>query len=298
MTTAIRPADRGDGTFDSSVCTLVTRVRHARYYSPPSVRTELRRAAMRQKARYVWLPLPTSGIAALCPSRPRTCAFVDLCVGVLAAREALSLHSRETAARVRTLAIRVNVPCPSCTLHPHAPVALHAPRRATALALHGPMHDSALSFLAAALLRCPVRYSTPSHLSEAFGVFLSRGPAAAYEDPRRPLCGTLFVRASATRPPSGTGFTAPSGQGPPEINADSVLRPPSLSRPGGHDGRSSIWLRHPTCSLYMMRNVAGPLMTSSQPFAPEPSPQPRSHMQVRHQEPPELAPLPQQRSAP
>lgn len=44
MTTAIRPADRGAGTFDSSVCKLVTRVRHARYYSPPSVRTELRRA--------------------------------------------------------------------------------------------------------------------------------------------------------------------------------------------------------------------------------------------------------------
>ncbi|GGO18679.1 hypothetical protein GCM10011574_43530 [Microbispora bryophytorum] len=33
VTTAISLADRGDGTFDSPVCELVTWVRDARYYS-------------------------------------------------------------------------------------------------------------------------------------------------------------------------------------------------------------------------------------------------------------------------
>ncbi|MBB5774963.1 hypothetical protein HD596_001719 [Nonomuraea jabiensis] len=64
MTTAIRPADRGAGTFDSSVCKLVTWVRHARYYSPPSARTELGRAVMRQKAHSVRPPPTTSQIPA------------------------------------------------------------------------------------------------------------------------------------------------------------------------------------------------------------------------------------------
>lgn len=62
MTTAIRPTDRGAGTFDSSVCKLVTWVRHARYYSPPSARTELGRAVMRQKAHSVRPPPATSQI--------------------------------------------------------------------------------------------------------------------------------------------------------------------------------------------------------------------------------------------
>ncbi|RVX44901.1 hypothetical protein EDD27_7667 [Nonomuraea polychroma] len=62
MTTAIRPADRGAGTFDSSVCKLVTWVRHARYYSPLSVWTELRRAAMRQTTHFVQPPPTTSHI--------------------------------------------------------------------------------------------------------------------------------------------------------------------------------------------------------------------------------------------
>lgn len=69
MTTAIRPADRGAGTFDSSVCKLVTRVRHARYYSPQSVRVQLRRAVMRQIAHFAKPPPTTSQI----PPRPPTC---------------------------------------------------------------------------------------------------------------------------------------------------------------------------------------------------------------------------------
>ncbi len=70
MTTAIRPADRGAGTFDSSVCTLVTQVRHARYYSPRSVRTELGRAVMRQIAHFAQLALSRPHTATPNPHAP------------------------------------------------------------------------------------------------------------------------------------------------------------------------------------------------------------------------------------